>query len=112
MIGMLCLLGNANAPFFQLLSQPFDLWAGQTGSATLKTHKTLLHTSSYTISTDEFRLQFHVWACFTQAVAHDWNRPDKLWVTLFEESVQSVDLRGYRVHYGLAIGGAVVEEQV
>lgn len=45
-------------------------------------------------------------------MAYDWNGPIELWVSLFEESVQPVDLWGDSVHYGLAIGGAVIEKQV
>lgn len=63
-----------------------------------------------------FHNRFLLWscvcACITQAVAHDWHCPDKLWVSLFKEGVQTIDLWGHRVHYGLAIGRAVVEEQV
>ena len=33
-------------------------------------------------------------------------------VSLSEELMQPVDLGGHRVHDGLAVGGAVVEEQV
>lgn len=45
-------------------------------------------------------------------MAHYWNRPVEFWVSLFKEGVQPVDLWGHRVHYGLAVGGAVIEKQV
>lgn len=79
-----------NVPFSQLLSQSFDWWAGQTGSATLKMQKKKKKpsfTSNWTISTNKFGLHIHVWACITQTVAHDRNRSGKLRVPLFEKSV-------------------------
>lgn len=45
-------------------------------------------------------------------MTHNWNCPIELWVSLFKQSVQPIDLWCYCVHYGLAIGGAVVEKQV
>lgn len=53
-----------------------------------------------------------VYACLTKTVPHHWNRPMKIWMSLLEEGMQPVDLRGYRVHYRLAVGGAVIEKQV
>ena len=45
-------------------------------------------------------------------MANNWNCPFKLWVSLIEEGVKPVDLWGDCVHYGLAVGWAVVEKQV
>lgn len=45
-------------------------------------------------------------------MAHNWNCPAETRVSLFKEGMQSVDLWGHRVHYGLAVGGAVIEKQV
>lgn len=45
-------------------------------------------------------------------MAYYWNCPIELWVSLFKESVQPVDLWGHCVHYGLAVRGAVIEKQV
>lgn len=45
-------------------------------------------------------------------MAHYRNCPVELWVSLFKEGVQPVDLWGHGVHYGLAVGGAVIEKQV
>lgn len=45
-------------------------------------------------------------------MSHNWNCPSELWVSLFKESMQSVDLWGNSVHYGLAVGGAVIEKQI
>lgn len=57
-------------------------------------------------------VRFCVCVWITQAMAYDWNGPIELWVPLFEESVQPVDLWSHSVHYGLTIGGAVIEKQV
>lgn len=45
-------------------------------------------------------------------MTHDWNCPIELWVSLFKQSMQPVYFWRHCVHYGLAIGGAVVEKQV
>lgn len=45
-------------------------------------------------------------------MAYDWNGPIEVWVSLFKEGVELVDLWGHCVHYGLAVGGAVIEKQV
>lgn len=51
-------------------------------------------------------------ACLTQAVAHYRNSPIEVRVPLPKEGVEHVDLWGHRVHYGLAVGGTVIEKQV
>lgn len=51
-------------------------------------------------------------ASLTQAMTHYWNCPAEFWVSLFKEGMQPVDLWGHCVHYGLAVGGAVIEKQV
>lgn len=48
----------------------------------------------------------------TQAVPCNGDAPLKEGVPLQEELVQAVHLRGHRVNDGLAIGGAVVEENI
>jgi len=48
----------------------------------------------------------------TQAVPRDGDPPFEVRVPLHEELVETVHLGGHRVHDGLAIGGAVVEEDV
>lgn len=45
-------------------------------------------------------------------MAHHWNSPIEVGVSLFEEGVERVDLWGHGVHDGLAVGGAVIEKQV
>lgn len=57
-------------------------------------------------------LSFSVCVSLTKAMTHYRNFPPELWVSLFKSSVQSVDLRGYCVHYGLAVGWTIIEEQV
>lgn len=48
----------------------------------------------------------------TQAVAGHRHGPGEPRVSLLEEVVETVDLGGHRVHDGLAVRGAVVEEEV
>lgn len=45
-------------------------------------------------------------------MAHNWNCPTKIWVSLVKEGVELVDLWGYCVYYGLTVGGAVIEKQI
>lgn len=45
-------------------------------------------------------------------MAHYWNSPIELWVSLFKKGVKPIDLWGHCVHYGLAVGGTVIEKQV
>ena len=45
-------------------------------------------------------------------MSNQWHSPNELWVALDKEAMEAIDLRGNGVCNGLAVGGAVVKEEV